>query len=158
MARDPEPHADADGLESKPIEALRAAAVARRYFLEGRTKSQIADEFSISRFKVARLIDWARQVGIARVEVTTPASLDADLGLKLERSFGLESAMVLAGGPVPGPAVPAQLGPATAAVIAEILEADDVLGLGCGRTIDVAASALPSLPACIASGVSYSYS
>ncbi|HEY1618296.1 MAG TPA: sugar-binding domain-containing protein [Streptosporangiaceae bacterium] len=148
MARDPDSRADADGLESRPIEALRAAAVARRYFLEGRTKSQIADEFSISRFKVARLIDWARQVGIARVEVTTPASLDADLGLRLERKFGLEAAMVLAGGPVPGPAVPAQIGPAAAAAIAEILQSDDVLGLGWGRTIDAAASALPALPAC----------
>ncbi len=148
MVKNSDPGADADGLDSMPRETLRAAAVARRYFLEGRTKSQIADEFSISRFKVARLIDWAREVGIARVEVTTPASLNAELGLQLERKFGLGSAMVLSGGPVPAPAVPAQLGPATALYIAEILEADDVLGVGWGKTIDAAATALPALPAC----------
>jgi DNA-binding transcriptional regulator LsrR (DeoR family) len=148
MIKDSDPRAAADGLDSTPRETLRAAAVARRYFLEGRTKSQIADEFSISRFKVARLIEWAREVGIARVEITTPASLDAELSLRLERRFGLESAMVLSGGPVPAPSAPAHLGPAAAAYVAEILEADDVLGVGWGKTIDAAATALPNLPAC----------
>lgn len=148
MVKGSDRRADADGLESTPRETLRAAAVARRYFLEGRTKSQIADEFSISRFKVARLIDWAQEVGIARVEVTTPASLDAERSLLLERKFGLSTALVLSGEPVPAPAVPAQLGPATAAIIAEILEAGDVLGVGWGKTIDAAATALPTLPAC----------
>lgn len=142
------PYGAGDALNEKPIEALRAAAVARRYFLEGRTKSQIADEFSISRFKVARLIEWAQEVGIVRVEITAPAALDAELGLQLERRFGLESALVLAGGALRGPAIADQIGPVLASAIAEVLETDDVLGVGWGRTIDAAANSLPALAAC----------
>lgn len=135
-------------VESRPIEALRAAAVARRYYLEGRTKSQIAEEFSISRFKVARLIDWALQVGIARVEIATPATFDADLGRELERRFRLDSVLVLAGNEVPPNAVPAHLGASVAMATAEVLTAGDVFGVGWGRTIEATASVLPALPSC----------
>ena len=48
----------------KPIEAVQAAAIARRYYLDDRSKQDIADEFGISRFRVARSLVRARQTGL----------------------------------------------------------------------------------------------
>ena len=39
----------------KSGELLEAAAMARRYYLDGRTKLEIAEEFRVSRFRVARI-------------------------------------------------------------------------------------------------------
>ena len=42
-----------------PDELFQRAVIARRYYLEGRTRIQIAEEFGLSRFKVARMLDEA---------------------------------------------------------------------------------------------------
>ena len=43
----------------RPSEIVLAARVARQYYLEGVSKVNIADRLGISRFRVARLLDWA---------------------------------------------------------------------------------------------------
>jgi DNA-binding transcriptional regulator LsrR (DeoR family) len=40
---------------------------ARRYLLDGATRSEIATELGISRFRVARLLDLARSRGLMRL-------------------------------------------------------------------------------------------
>ncbi|GAA4949124.1 hypothetical protein GCM10023238_14300 [Streptomyces heliomycini] len=59
-----------------PIDTLLAAAVARRFYLEQRSKVEIAKEFGISRFKVARLLDAAVAHDIVRIDITVPAEID----------------------------------------------------------------------------------
>jgi DNA-binding transcriptional regulator LsrR (DeoR family) len=39
-----------------PAELVEAGVVARRYYLERKTKKEIAEELGISRFKVARVL------------------------------------------------------------------------------------------------------
>ncbi len=46
-----------------PAALVLTATVARRYYLDGATKSDIAAELGLSRFKVARLLDEARATG-----------------------------------------------------------------------------------------------
>ncbi|MCW2703257.1 MAG: transcriptional regulator, DeoR family, partial [Blastococcus sp.] len=43
-----------------PAQVVLTASIARRYYLDGRSKVEIAEEFGLSRFKVARLLDAAR--------------------------------------------------------------------------------------------------
>ena len=47
-------------MASRPLQRVQAAIAARRHFLGRQTKSQITDDLSISRFKVARLIEAAK--------------------------------------------------------------------------------------------------
>src|SRR3569833_3068477 len=54
-------------------EAMLLATVARRFYVQGRSKLEIADEFGVSRFKVARMLDTARESGLVRVEFSLPA-------------------------------------------------------------------------------------
>ena len=42
-------------------------AAARRFYLEDRSKVEIAEELGISRFKVARLLEQARETGVVTI-------------------------------------------------------------------------------------------
>ena len=77
----------------RPAEVVLAARVARQYYLEGVSKVDIADQLGISRFRVARLLDSARQTGMVRIEIGLPGgSLDAGLSAELCSAFGLKQA------------------------------------------------------------------
>ena len=45
-----------------PDELFLRAVIARRYYLEGRTRVEIAEEFGLSRFKVARMLEEALEI------------------------------------------------------------------------------------------------
>src|SRR6202167_564797 len=53
----------------RPSEVVLAARVARQFYLEGVSKVDIADRLGISRFRVARLLDFARESGPVRIEI-----------------------------------------------------------------------------------------
>jgi DNA-binding transcriptional regulator LsrR (DeoR family) len=48
------------------------ARIARRYYLEGRSKRAIAEEFGLSRFQVARSLRKARDSGLVRIIIDFP--------------------------------------------------------------------------------------
>src|SRR6202035_704760 len=77
----------------RPSEVVLAARVARQFYLEGVSKVDIADRLGISRFRVARLLDSARESGMVRIEIGLPGgALDAGLSAELCSAFGLKYA------------------------------------------------------------------
>src|SRR6201982_1234584 len=79
----------------RPSEVVLGARVARQFYLEGVSKVDIADRLGISRFRVARLLDSAREAGMVRIEIGLPGgSLDAGLSAELCSAFGLRHAFV----------------------------------------------------------------
>lgn len=125
-----------------------AAAVARRYFLDDRTKTEIATELKLSRFKVARLLETARSSGIVRISIGAPGAVDAELSDRLRRHLGLTRAIVVNAVDGDDAAVRRQLAAQAAALLEELLTADDVLGLGWSRAALDTAAAVRRLPAC----------
>jgi DNA-binding transcriptional regulator LsrR (DeoR family) len=85
----------------RPLQRIQAITVARRYFIERQTKSRIAQDLAISRFKVARLIDEAIEEGLVRFEIDEAGELDARLSDRLREKYSLHSALVLAGPDLP---------------------------------------------------------
>jgi len=130
-----------------PLQRVQLSTVARRYYVERQTKSRIADDLGISRFKVARLLDQAVEEGLIRFEIAEPADLDAALSEAVRARFGLRSALVLAGGALPASALVTPLGTLAAHLLEEILVAGQVLGVAWGRTLAATARALSRLPA-----------
>ncbi|MBT3153579.1 transcriptional regulator [Streptomyces sp. CHD11] len=139
-----------------PVDTLLAASVARRFHLENRSRVQIAREFGISRFKVARLLAAAVAHGIVRIDITVPAEIDAGLGRSLTERFALRHAVVVQ---LPrsgnGPACPADrqhighwLGTAAAQLIAAIAREGDVLGLDGSPAAVALSEAVTRLPPC----------
>ena len=59
-----------------------AASVARRYYIDGLSKTEIADEYRLSRFKIARLLETARSQGLVRIEISHPGTIDVELAPK----------------------------------------------------------------------------
>src|ERR687893_1577965 len=78
-----------------PAALVLTATVARRYYLDGATKSDIAAELGLSRFKVARLLDQARATGVVRIELASPGQIDLDLSVQLGRAYELRHCVVL---------------------------------------------------------------
>jgi DNA-binding transcriptional regulator LsrR (DeoR family) len=121
---------------------------ARRYFLDGASKSEIAEELGISRFKVARLLDAARRSGIVRIEIGAPPEIDIDLSSELAARYGLRGTIVVRTIDGPEEFRRAQLGRACAELLTQTLEADDVLGISWGRTLHAMVGHLAQLPGC----------
>lgn len=55
-------------------EAELLRAISTDFYLEGRSKVDIAKEYGLSRFQVARMLDTARERGIVTITVRDPAA------------------------------------------------------------------------------------
>src|SRR5258706_4429711 len=77
-----------------PAHLVLTASVARRYYLDGRSKVEIAEEFALSRFKVARMLDDARTSGLVRIEIGHPGVIDVELSAQLMETLGLTHCVV----------------------------------------------------------------
>lgn len=131
-----------------PAWMVQAATLARRFHIEGRSKTELAEEFGLSRFKVARMLDEARELGLIDVRISLPTQIDAELSALLSQRYDLRRAIVVDVPESAGGVVRAQLGAVAAELLAELVDADDVLGLSCSRTVAAATQALRKLAAC----------
>jgi DNA-binding transcriptional regulator LsrR (DeoR family) len=111
-----------------PDELFQRAVIARRYYLEGRTRVQIAQEFGLSRFKVARMLDEAIESGMVEIRIHNPGAIDVELSTALDHVDAVARAM--------------------AELLQSILRDGDVVGVDCGRTLTHIAPYLTSLPRC----------
>ncbi|MGO4343258.1 sugar-binding transcriptional regulator [Pedococcus sp. 2YAF34] len=133
-------------VDDGPAELVLLAAVARRHYLHQQSKVEIAEELGISRFKVARLLESARDRGLVRIEIVRQGSLDVDASARLQERFGLAHAVVVDTADADPVAVRQQLGKAAADLLSEVLTEDDVLGLPWSRNVHAMVGALTSLP------------
>ena len=130
------------------LQVVTTVLAARRYFLDGASKSEIAQELGISRFKVARLLDAARRNGIVRIEIGAPPEIDLELSGELAARHGLTDALVVRTIDGPEEFKREQLGRTCAELLTQSLEADDVLGISWGRTLHSMVGHLSKLPGC----------
>jgi DNA-binding transcriptional regulator LsrR (DeoR family) len=139
--------ADSDTTHPRPGSAITVMA-ARRYFLEGASKSEIAAELGISRFRVARLLEAARRDGIVRIEIRIPPEYDVELASLLAARYGLRDAVVLRHVEGSDELRRGQLGRACAELMTAALGSADVVGISWGRTLHSMVDHLTSLPGC----------
>ena len=130
-----------------PSEAVLAATVARRYYLLGEAKKDIATDLGISRFKVARLLESAAASGLVRFEISPVGGIDLDLSAQMQERFALARCVVVADSSSPAADRGAELGAVAAAVVSEMLTDHDVLGLPWSRSVLAMTTALRELPA-----------
>lgn len=131
-----------------PAALVLTATVARRYYLDGATKSEIATELGLSRFKVARLLDQARDTGVVRIELHSPGAIDLDLSVRLSAAYGLRHCVVIDGPEGDDELLRKSLGRAAADLLTEIVEPGDVLGLAWARSLMAMRASLTELPHC----------
>jgi DNA-binding transcriptional regulator LsrR (DeoR family) len=136
----------------RPSEVVLAARVAREYYLDGASKIDIAERLGISRFRVARLLDSARESGMVRIEIGWPGrTLDAGLSAELAAAYGLAHAFVYnfpEAQDSPETSLRRQLGEATGQVLMDLISAGDILGLAWSRTLSGLTASLTQMPPC----------
>ena len=133
----------------RPTEVVLAARVARQYYLEGVSKIDIADRLGISRFRVARLLDSARDAGMVRIEIGLPGgNLDVGLSAELCSAFGLRHAFVFSFPDNEEQALRQRLGEAAGQTLMDLIVPGDVLGMSWSRALSGLAASLTQIPPC----------
>ena len=132
--------------DDSPAQLVLMASVARRYHLDGRSKVDIAEEFGLSRFKIARLLDEAVATGLVRIEVRHDGPVDVELSRRLQERFGLRHAIVVETRDGDARSLRRRLAHTAADLLGEVVTPQDVLGLAWTRVVSVLARMLPRLP------------
>ena len=116
--------------------------VAQSYWEQGRTQEDIGHELHLTRWKVGRLLDEARSVGIVQIRVVHPQARRTDLEVALRARFGLQDAVVVPTPPAGEPA--AAVARAAAAHLRDLGPQLRTLGVSWGNTLQEIAAVLPA--------------
>lgn len=110
------------------------AQVASMYYERDLTQSQIAETLGLSRVKIYRLLQEARQHNIVQINVQWPLSSDAALETALKETFGLKEALVLRVGGQSEARTLQQLGQLGARYLENILRHTTTMAICLGRS------------------------
>lgn len=129
-----------------PIDEQRLLVkVSKMYYEEGLAQDDIILRLNLSRSKISRLLQQARDEGIVQITVTTPRHLFSDLETKLEKFYRLHEAIVVEThtGDSPENTIH-ELGVAAAGYLERSVEAGTILGISWGSTLHSMVAALHS--------------
>ncbi len=123
------------------------ARISSEYYLENRSKVEIAGTYNVSRFQVARLLAEARERGIVEIKVHFPSRVSAADIRRIESVLGIGEVIVA---DTTGDVIQARdiLAKAAAAEVSRQAPADGTLGMSWSRTLDVASRLVRELPRC----------
>lgn len=126
-------------------ERVLITAVAQASYQHGLSQVKIAERFGISRFKVARLLDRARAIGIVRIEILDDGLPDPVMAADLKEALKLDACHVVCSHGDPDE-VRQQIGSMAARVLSDTVKTNEILGIGWGRTLTATVRQLESLP------------
>jgi len=131
-------------MPAKSISELRLLTkVSRLYYDEGLKQEEIVERLHLSKSKVSRLMQQARDEGIVKTIVISPPGIFSDIESRLESKYRLKEVIVA---DVRYPELPEilshDLGIASASYLSRVLEDDDVIGIAWGLTINGMVAAL----------------
>jgi len=115
------------------------------YYEDGLTQKQIGKRFGVSRIKVSRLLQQARQQKIVNIHITPVDDANIDLERVLCQKYGLDEVIVV---PVKnGQAVDFyhELGVAAADTLQRSLQNKEVIAITWGRTLKAVVNNLPAM-------------
>ncbi|KPL74817.1 hypothetical protein ADN00_13300 [Ornatilinea apprima] len=121
-----------------PKQELRLMAkVSRLYYNEGLTQDTIVEKLNLSRAKISRLLQQARDVGIVTITVNAPAGTYSDLEEQIEARYGLREVIVVdVADPDSQVVVNQELGIAAANYLNRIIKNGDSIGFSWGTTLN----------------------
>ena len=109
-------------------------------------KSRSPTSSGFSRFKVARLLEAAREQGLVRIEIGHAGTIDLETSGRLCERFKLRHAIVVDTPDDDPISLRRNLGTAAADLLTEIVTAGDVIGLAWARSVQAMVAELKRLP------------
>lgn len=128
-------------MEDDRLELL--GQVASWYYEDNMDQSVIAERIGKSRSMVSRILQEAREVGLVEIKVTFPLKRDTDLESRLNQTFNLAQAYVLANPPDDHELLQRRLGSLGARCLQNHLRDGLKIGLGSGTTVHQVVRAMP---------------
>ncbi|MFC7375606.1 sugar-binding transcriptional regulator [Brachybacterium sp. GCM10030268] len=129
-----------------PLSNVQLAHAAREHYVQGKSRVKIAEETGLSRFKVGRMLEEAVARGIIRFEIVSTPGVDLDLSMQLKQRYGLQHAIAVELPVDTDAEAQMSLGTFAADLIDDLVGPEDILGLTSGRTLNVMARQVSSLP------------
>lgn len=123
------------------------SAIARRFYLEDASKTDLADEFSMSRFRVARLLQQAREQGVVTIEINERDEHREALSAELSARLLLDECIVVKAGDSEEDNR-RRLARAAAVDLRRRVRDSDLVGFSWGRTLVAIGEELAELPPC----------
>jgi DNA-binding transcriptional regulator LsrR (DeoR family) len=136
---------------SKPLsieDQVRYVYAALQHLQHDRSTVDIAEELGVSRFAVGRMVQRARDEGLFEVRARMHDPIDPELSRVLAARFGLSSALVVVAPIYDAEQTRSVVASVTAKLFMELVEEDQVVGLGSGRTIIEMCRQVRDVPTC----------
>jgi DNA-binding transcriptional regulator LsrR (DeoR family) len=105
------------------------------YYFERRTQEEIARDLNLSKTKINRLLQQAREQGLVEISIHTPFQSLFSLEARLKAVFGLVDALVIPPVPEGSSIMLHSLGQAGARYLLKHLRDGDIVTLGAGQAI-----------------------
>jgi DNA-binding transcriptional regulator LsrR (DeoR family) len=121
------------------------AALARRFYLDDVSKTELATEFGMSRFRVARMLQQAREGGLVTITINDGADELDVMSEQLRQHLLLDECVVVTAGSTEADNR-RRLARAAAAEMKRHIRAGDLVGLSWGRTLVSIGEELADLP------------
>ncbi len=116
--------------------------LAKAYYVDQLTQAEIGRRFGLSRMKVSRLLQQARQQEVVKIILTPPAESNAELEREIETLYGLDEAVVFTPSREDETDISHELGAPAAGCLFRSLQGNEVLALSWGRTLHASVEAL----------------
>ena len=118
--------------------------IAQAYYMEGLTQQEIANRFRLSRPKVSRLLQLAKDERIVNITLVPPAGGMEEEEYRLEQKFGLDEVTIVPVSDTLNPkTVARELGPYAVEVFLRSIQGNDTVSFSWGVTILGMVEALP---------------
>ena len=109
--------------------------LAKAYYEDNLTQGEIGKRFGLSRIKVSRLLQQARDERIVQITIIPPQEPNAELERKLEARFGLDEAVIVFPSSYDKETVVQELGPPAAECLLRSLQGNEVISISWGTTL-----------------------
>ncbi len=121
------------------------AEMADLYYNQGKTQSEIAKHFETNRFRVAKLLQDARNEQIVEIHINYSNERNSVLETELKKKLSLQKAIVVNSQYTTYVDSLTQMGKVGAAYLAKVLKSGDVAGVTWGKTVYSVISQLPTV-------------
>ncbi|BAP86405.1 deoxyribonucleoside regulator [Paucilactobacillus hokkaidonensis JCM 18461] len=120
----------------------QSIAIAHLYYEQELSQSQIAKQLSVSRPTVSRLLHFAKENGLVRIQIMDPLASADDLKSQIQAKYGIQSVHVVPVPMVNDATTLDAVGQYAATFLDDLVTDHDIIGIGWGKTIHAVATHL----------------
>lgn len=117
--------------------------ICKLYYEEGYNFNEISEKLKLSRYKIYRMIQKAKDEGIVKITISKPTKSLVDIENKIEKQFKLKRVYIIENQGLSEEELRDKLGQSGAEFLQEIMIDNDIIGISWGLTVKKILDYLP---------------